>query len=89
MQGGTVLGRIDRLPGEERVDPAAQAARIRKRGQRVERGRVEALPAEIEQQAAGFAREMAEAAGVLGEESGDRQAGEAPRVACEGISQDS
>jgi len=66
VQRGTILGRVDRLAREECVDPAEQSAGFRKRSQCAEGGRIEALPAEIKKQAAGLAREMSEAARILG-----------------------
>ena len=50
MQDGAVLGGVDLLAGEHRVDARAQAARLGEFEQQAQRFLVEQLPREIEQQ---------------------------------------
>ena len=89
VQGRAALGVVDRLAGEQRPDARVETALLRELDECTERGRVETLPAEVEQQAAGLAREILETARVRGEELADGRSGEAHRVARESLSQGS
>ena len=68
MQRRPPFGAVDRLAREQRCASLGEPARLGERDQCRQRIGVEALAAEIEQQAAGLARKSREAARILREE---------------------
>jgi hypothetical protein len=89
MERRPVLRLVDDFAAEERTDPGCEPPRPREGDERGQGRRIEALPAEVEQEASRLAREIPEAIRVRGEELGHRDAREAARMAREGISQGS
>ena len=76
-------------PGEQRIPARSDALRRGELDQRFERGCIEALAAEIQQQPAGLAREPPEPARIRGELRSDRHARKARRRLRERLSQGS
>ncbi len=85
MQCRAIFRVVDGFARKHRVDAGAQLARVRECEQGIERGPVDALPAEVEQESAEFAREIPEPGGVLGKQGLHRRPGEPLRVGREGL----
>jgi hypothetical protein len=89
VQRCAALAGVHRRPRKQRFDAGAEALRLRQRRERVQRRRIQALPAEVEQQARGLAREAAEAVRIGSEQLAYGDAGEAVSVSRERVSQGS
>jgi hypothetical protein len=61
VQRRPILRVVDRVAAEHQLDPALHFGLLRQLEQRLERTRVEQLPAEVEQDAFGFERKPLEA----------------------------